>query len=47
MPVECDYFYYVIKICNDFTHYVITPRVSMADLPSSAETKVKVVCTGI
>ena len=47
MSVECNYFYYVIKICNDFAHNLITPRVSMADLPLSAETRVEVVCTGI
>ena len=47
MSVECKYFYCIIKICNDFVHYVITPWVSMADLPSSAETRVEVVCTGI
>ena len=35
-------FYYVIKICNDFVHYVITPWVSMADLPSLAETRIEV-----
>ena len=48
MSVECNYFYYIIKICNDFAHYLITPRVSMADLPLSAETRVElVVSTGI